>query len=78
MLLLLETVEESGARVKARSWASRADGRCHQDSRLLWEMDQLPESRASQASDWCLRRTGLCSAGVRVLVREAMEGRACP
>jgi hypothetical protein len=24
---------------------------CYEDSRLLWEMDQLPESRASQASD---------------------------
>jgi hypothetical protein len=49
--MLLEMVEESGARVRSKTWATRAGDRCYEDSRLLWEMDQLPESRASQASD---------------------------
>ena len=48
------------------------------DECLLCEMDQLPESRASRASDWYPRRAGLCSEGERELVREAMDGSAGP
>lgn len=47
------------------------------DECLLWEIDQLPESRASWASECCLGRTGLCSAGDSLLVKDAIEGRAC-
>jgi hypothetical protein len=79
--MVLETVDESDARVSKSSSRRRQHVRVIddvKDSRLLCEMDQLPESRASRASDWCLRRTGLCSEGGRVLVREAMDGSACP
>lgn len=75
--MLLDTVEESVNNQHCRQRTCeglRASDRKH--SRLLWEMDQLPESRASRDSECCLNRTGLCSDGERLLVRAAMEGRA--
>jgi hypothetical protein len=51
MAFELETVDESEARVR-RSQTRRVEDTWQKEySRLLWEMDQLPESRTSRASD---------------------------